>query len=90
MAGVCEKHIKDIQSKSFLAVNYNAQVMLLNTFKIMWRNAQKYKLSAFIQRTLNGGKSFWCGKSTELTTLFYLSDKAILRSSLRKFVILKV
>jgi putative ABC transport system permease protein len=34
--------------QSFWARNYNKRMMLGNTFKMMWRNATKYRLQTFI------------------------------------------
>lgn len=48
VATVSGKQVADLQEENFWATNYNTRVMLSNTFKMMWRNALKYRLHTFI------------------------------------------
>ncbi|MEZ4946117.1 MAG: ABC transporter permease [Cyclobacteriaceae bacterium] len=43
-----EKQLGQLREESFYAINYNTRLMLNNIFKIMWRNALKYRLHTFI------------------------------------------
>lgn len=51
LSTVHERQFRELQDESFKAKNYTSTIMVKNIFKIMWRNALKYRLHTLISLT---------------------------------------